>query len=544
MQNKFSTYQVLIADDSKLVCSTINSLLKGMGFHQDHLYTIYKPSDLIAKCTEIKFDLIICDYNFNANINGHQLFSEIKNSGTFKSTSTFIFLTGENDAKIVRSILDAEPDDYILKPFTKPHLAKRIICAINRKNDLKEIFFALSNNDYNSAIFQCDRLLPLLPKHSSLIKKIKSETYVKQGQYKKAQAEYETMLRNDDSDWIKTALANVYIEQDKLTKAKSILRQVKTQKTNPYYHDGMSTVNIINNDIPKAISHLKSSVLLLDSGLERELVIANLSLANNAPKDAYRFAKRYYKNNYGTFRSTDLTMLIYVRYYLITMSKNNQGQLKTISPELNQLKKASSLNLHEQIIRASIDLQDGQIKSSWNRLKTITDNKNNFSKLDFYACYFLSLLLQKFSMMHQLKHTLIACEHHIDKKNIHIKHSQIYLLKKLEKQLQDDEGKLTTFLEDLHQMHKDDEHFSDIIDKLFEIQSIQPYSTKISNAIIHIMAHSNSNYQGKYLVKEKLNQSVQTLLELSHDKTKSGSEIMQKYTKALKKLETTKRIKA
>ena len=540
MQNKFRTYQVLIADDSKLVCSTINSLLKGMGFHQDNVYTIYKPSDLITKCTEIKFDLIICDYNFNANINGHQLFSEIKNSGTFKSTSTFIFLTGENDAKVVRSILDAEPDDYILKPFSKPHLAQRIICATNRKNNLKEIFFALSNNDYNSVIFECDRLLPLFPKYSTLIKKIKSESYVRQGKYKKAQNEYEIMLQNDDSDWIKTSLANVYIEQDELAKAKSILRQVKTQKTNPYYHDGMSTINILNNDIPKAISHLKSSVLLLDSGLERELVIANLSLANNAPKDAYRFAKRYYKNNYGTFRSTDLTMLIYVRYYLITISKNNQGQLKTILPELNQLKKTSSLSLHEQIVSASIDLQDGQIMSSWNRLKNITDNKNNLLKLDFYACYFLSLLLQKFSMKHQLKHALTACEHHLDKKNIHIKYSQIYLMKKLEKQLEDDEEKLTTFLQDLNEMHKDNEHFSDIIDKLFDIQSIQPYSTKISNAIIHIMAHSNNNYQGKHLVKEKLNQSVRTLLELRHDKTKNGSDIMHKYTKALKNIEKNK----
>ncbi len=70
---------------------------------------------------------------------------------------------------------------------------------------------------------------------------------------------------------------------------------MSSKKENPYYHDEMSNMAVLSEDIPKAIKHLKQSTMLLDAGSERELVITNLSLASESYDDAVTYIKRYYE---------------------------------------------------------------------------------------------------------------------------------------------------------------------------------------------------------------------------------------------------------
>ena len=50
--------KVLVADDSRLVTSSVTTILRQVGF--DKIYYAYKPFDAIYQCRQIEFDLIIC----------------------------------------------------------------------------------------------------------------------------------------------------------------------------------------------------------------------------------------------------------------------------------------------------------------------------------------------------------------------------------------------------------------------------------------------------------------------------------------------------
>lgn len=218
MSLSFKNYTILVADDSRLVTSTITSLLKKLGCEQIHC--AYKPLDVIAKCRQNQFDLIICDYNFQSFINGFQLLEELNHLKLLPSHTAFMFLTGENDLRVVRSIIDAEPDDYLLKPFKNQFFIDRLTNAIKRKRALLPIYEQLIKHDYYAVIEACKECLETRPEYSKLIRKFKANALVRCKEYHSARTEYEQMLNEDNFDWIKTALANTFIETDDVNRAR------------------------------------------------------------------------------------------------------------------------------------------------------------------------------------------------------------------------------------------------------------------------------------------------------------------------------------
>lgn len=293
MNKDIKKYTVLVADDSRLVTSSVTTILRQIGF--ESISYAYKPFDVIHQCRQNAFDIIICDYNFQTQLTGYQLLEELKHARILKSTTVFMFLTGENDYNVVRSIVDSDPDDYLLKPFNKQFFIKRVFSALNRKLVLAPIFEKLTEFDFAGVVRECDELQPFHPEYSKLIRKYKASALLKSKQFNKAQEEYESLLEEDDLDWIKTGLASTLIETDQVDEAKEILSLVKSKKNNPYFHDEMSNIYSIEDDLPNAIDHLKQSAMLLDAGAHRELVIANLSIAAEAYQDAFTYMKRYYE---------------------------------------------------------------------------------------------------------------------------------------------------------------------------------------------------------------------------------------------------------
>ena len=145
---------------------------------------------------------------------------------------------------------------------------------------------------------------------------MKAEALVKLRMFAEAGEEYKSLLKEHKFDWIKTALANTLIETDNIDQAKKVLSTLKSKKENPYYHDEMSNISVKNDDLPKAISHLKQSTMLLDAGAERDLIVSNLSIAMQSYDDAFIYMKRYTERNQKTYRCNKYMTLNYVRCFL------------------------------------------------------------------------------------------------------------------------------------------------------------------------------------------------------------------------------------
>lgn len=540
MSLSFKNYTILVADDSRLVTSTITSLLKKLGCEQIHC--AYKPLDMIAKCRQNQFDLIICDYNFQSFINGFQLLEELNHLKLLPSHTAFMFLTGENDLRVVRSIIDAEPDDYLLKPFKNQFFIDRLTNAIKRKRALLPIYEQLIKHDYYAVIEACKECLETRPEYSKLIRKFKANALVRCKEYHSARTEYEQMLNEDNFDWIKTALANTFIETDDVNRAKEILETVKSKDDNPYYHDEMSSIAVLNSDLPQAIMHLKQSAMLLDSGAERELVIANLSLANENYDDAVTYMTRYYEKNKNTFRGSVFTQLNLVRSYLYKAKgiKNLslfERQLHSLNPLIDEVRKRPSLEHVHRLIISHIALIRGDLKLAISELKPVIQH---IKSMHFYDIYHLGYLLEQCSYFNEVKQILPQCRIAMDE-NQHpsILRSQTHMLLSFESRLQDvieEIEELRKQISDAVIMPGDSEAMTQYIDLYFRLHELSPNSRKLCMAIVKFIAQCPFEYDGNYKIFDKIKECHEVIVKLSTEEELVEANYLIQYEAAKKNI--------
>lgn len=510
--------KVLVADDSRLVTSSVTAILRQLDLSD--IYYAYKPYEVINICKQMQFDLIICDYNFQTQLNGFQLFEELKYTKILPAHTTFVFLTGENDQRIVRSIADCEPDDYLLKPFSHTFFRNRLLSAIKRRRTLLPIYEKQHDMDFEGVIQAAESLLPFHTEYSKLIRRYRAHAMVQNKQFASARDEYEELLKEDNFDWIKTALANTLIETDDIEKAQEVLNTLSSKVDNPYYHDEMSNMAVKNADIPKAIEHLKQSTMLLDAGAERDLVITNLSLASESYEDAVIYIKRYYEKNENTFRGGIYTKLNLIRcqlYRSLYSPKNNcfENLLFGLNPIIKEIKKYKKYKPHSDLIDAHIAIIRGDIRTAIDLIKV-----NIFSERleHFYDIYHLCILMKECSLLNELKTTLPSVREKIqESQHPSIFRSQIHMLKSMEMRFHASQEKIDKLRTKITaQKSITTSELSQHLDLYFSLHELLPYSKKVCLAMIKIASFRAFKYDGDYLIYQKLEQCDRIIRNLYH----------------------------
>ncbi|MDN4731934.1 tetratricopeptide repeat protein [Vibrio parahaemolyticus] len=104
---------------------------------------------------------------------------------------------------------------------------------MKRRSVLLPIYEKLREMDFEGVIEATDTLLPFHPEYSKLIRRYRAHAMVQNKQFSSARSEYEKLLKEDNFDWIKTALANTLIETDDLEKAQEVLESLSSKKRTP-----------------------------------------------------------------------------------------------------------------------------------------------------------------------------------------------------------------------------------------------------------------------------------------------------------------------
>lgn len=503
---KIKDCKVIVSDDSRLIVNSLALSLKQMGVKAENIFYAYKPSEVanILKVEEI--NVIIMDYNFNSYINGHQLYYELKYSELINNTIIFIYVTGENTSKIVRTIVDSNPDDYILKPFTHPVVKRRLNSAIKRKTALMPIYNFMDKNDLDAVIDECNNLEPFYPEYSNVIKKIKAETLTKLKKYEQAKIEYKSMLNVSKLDWIKTSLANVLMLNGDYEEAKVTLENVRNKKDNHLYHDEMSNVKLEEKDIPSAISHLKTSTMLLESSLDRDLIIANLSVAYGSYDDGFKYIKRYYEQNINTYRISDEVKLIYVYYFIFKCYNSNTmnnitNALETIKHLINKFSASKKYSIQYDLIMINVSLLKGEFNQSYKFLKKISSIKNSLN-LSYYDYYFASFTFDKFSDFKKLKTPIEMGRSAINKvSNPNIMRSLSYMQDRLEESIAARSMAIDEKRNKFKSLNKKSDNYTIILDTLSELKDLQPFSVNTLMYIVKFISNNPVNYTGNIDLK-------------------------------------------
>lgn len=290
--------QILVVDEQALTQNYLRYALETLGFSS----FIYAENSAVAltQCRDKTFDLIICSFNLNGK-DGYQLYQELKARNLFSHNTGFIFISAEADPSLVHSVLELQPDEFMVKPFAIKDLKARVDRTLQRKTLFRALYSLMDQNKSTQALKLLDQWLEqgYQPKYNSMLLKIKGEILQQAGRWTEAERFYSSLLYNDNLNWVKLGLARSLIQREAYTEALALLQPL-LQKADLKLAtlDLLADIHLRQRLYKKALSELLQAADMAPRNLLRQQKVLNLSRLTHdyehqfkAAKDLLRFAR-------------------------------------------------------------------------------------------------------------------------------------------------------------------------------------------------------------------------------------------------------------
>ncbi|MFU8788716.1 MAG: response regulator [Methylobacter sp.] len=200
-----SSKKTLVVEDQAIMRETIKHILSSFGIRR--IVEVESGVSAITAMRVEKFDIVLCDYNLLNGKNGQQVLEEARYLKLLPINSIFIMVTGEQTQNMVLTALDNKPDDYLIKPFNWQQLLNRIQRCYSRKTYLSSIENEIDSGNLYQAINNCEKLFQANDKKMRLpLLKMYAELTIKVGDFKTAEAIYQSILQERELPWARLGL--------------------------------------------------------------------------------------------------------------------------------------------------------------------------------------------------------------------------------------------------------------------------------------------------------------------------------------------------
>jgi len=271
--------KALIVEDFFSFRNTIKKMVKSFG-----LTDIDEAADgkeAIARLSQKKYDIILCDYNLGPGKDGQQVLEEARHREYIDYSTVFIMATAENTMDMFMGAIEYEPDDYMVKPFTRETLERKLRDWVNKKENLKDIERAFAKKDYEKVITLCDGLISGNPKNLAQLFKLKGEALIRKGDYPEAATFYEKVLTMGNMPWAILNLGKIrYIIGD-YDEAKAIFQGLIAENDKIVSaHDWLAKVHEKTGNTQEAQKILQDAVRISPKAILRQKALGDVAYKN------------------------------------------------------------------------------------------------------------------------------------------------------------------------------------------------------------------------------------------------------------------------
>jgi tetratricopeptide (TPR) repeat protein len=388
------TQKVLVVDDFFNFRLTIKNMMRSFGVV--FLDDAGNGEEAIWKMSVRKFDIILCDYNLGQGKSGQQVLEEGKFRGYVNYSTIFIMVTAENTLEMIMGAAEYQPDDYLMKPFAKEILGKKIQHLLERKENLKEIEKALATEDYTVAVGLCDDLIARAPRNLAEIMKLKGEILLKKGAYKEAAEFYDKMLLMGNIAWAMLGRGKTCLVTGRYEDAKNIFEGIiaKNDKIMSA-HDYLAQTLLKMNNPQDAQAVLTKAISISPRAILRQKNLADVAYRN----EDYATAETAYKSTveqgkYSCFKSpSDYTHLAKT---MVQRGNPEEGlnvltNARTVFPGNNDA--SLHVNLTESYVYKKLNKDAEAMKSLAHAQKLVEDLAGNIPtelKLELARAYIIN----------------------------------------------------------------------------------------------------------------------------------------------------------
>lgn len=379
--SKFQTVNIgslkaLIIDDSGYERAMMKELSKSIGLKE--VETASDGIDAINKISRNTYDIILCDYNLGSNQkNGQQVLEEAKMRDFIGLSNIFIIITGDPSIETLMSVIEYQPNDYIVKPISKGVIDTRIRKLLRFRGIYNKIDHSVKKKDWANAIEICDHFLDdTNGEHILTVLNIKGSLYLKIAQYAKARALYEEILGMVKIPWALYGLGvALFYEKDYIKSKETFERLIALNKLYVEAYDWIAKICIELKDTKEAEEMLLTAVRLSPRSIQLARRLAYLALNNGNYDTAVKSFNSAITNGKNSFLR-DYKDYIGLSKALISTDEKDKA-LKTLEMAVKEYKDDRYCLMHTNMIKAVIYLNQGLAEDGKNVLKNALEMYNN-----------------------------------------------------------------------------------------------------------------------------------------------------------------------
>ncbi|PJG59290.1 tetratricopeptide repeat-containing response regulator [Aeromonas cavernicola] len=196
--------RVLMVNEQRSFQVMMKAILINLGI--SNITSANNAEEARRRCQKGTFDIYLIDYDLGVGENGRQLLESLKNQNLIPPQSVVIMVSGDSSRAMVLSALEAEPDEYLMKPFSQEQFAFRLKRALARRQALTPIFTALADSNWPALITVSAALAQTHPRFANYCRCIQAETYLKLEQAQDARDLMRQLLAGQENSWARLIL--------------------------------------------------------------------------------------------------------------------------------------------------------------------------------------------------------------------------------------------------------------------------------------------------------------------------------------------------
>ncbi|MBD3585076.1 hypothetical protein HHX48_04930 [Salinimonas sp. HHU 13199] len=199
--------------------------------------------------------LIICVCQSAASDPVFAICLQLKQTNQIPPDAGILMISDKADAEMVNAMLDIQPDDFLITPFTNHLATERLTRLLHRKQALRPVFQSAASGRYVEALADLETLLGGQPSQDiyPLALKLKGELLARSGKLEGAKTFYESVLALQTFTWARTGLIGCLIELEAFPDAeKQILSLTLHPSTAIIAYDLLSLLHLRLKDYDSA----------------------------------------------------------------------------------------------------------------------------------------------------------------------------------------------------------------------------------------------------------------------------------------------------
>jgi CheY-like chemotaxis protein len=211
-----------------------------------------------------RFDLVVCDYNFdNSDESGQDLLEELRREQMLPYSTVFVMVTGEATYAKVAEAAEAALDSYLVKPFSANTLFERVKEARQRKRVLKDIFDAMEAKDIERAAALCMQRFLQRQLYWLYAARIGAELLLNLKRNTDAKVLYDAVIAAKTVPWARLGVARAQLAEGETLQARRTLEVLMGDM--PQYadsYDMMGKVQMEQGNLSEALETYRTAATL------------------------------------------------------------------------------------------------------------------------------------------------------------------------------------------------------------------------------------------------------------------------------------------